>query len=244
MIALRVLYFGYLVVGTPQTMNAGCLIASNFQLSFEPQRWWTCKKHVGECFDELTIRLRGLLTLGKCRGHACYSKEGVKHLQQQIQVNPSLTQRRMNGCALPQFNVGMERMANALLQKGDECLLDVQEYEALLEHVMAGMRAERECFLQTNPLLTQQLLQMRQSQQQQHYGQGELPRYAYPEEKFQDRKCLLPPLVELTLRTRLGQYATLVKPGTVATWQGKSAGGYLSESTNRRNGLSGSKRMT
>ena len=86
MIALRVLIFGYLVVGTPQTMNAGCLLHPISSLSFEPQRWWTCKKHVGECFDELTIRLRGLLTLGKCRGHACYSKEGVKHLQQQIQV--------------------------------------------------------------------------------------------------------------------------------------------------------------
>lgn len=226
------------VFAAQQTLNAGCLIASNFRLSFSPQSWWTCKKHVSECFDEVTEKLRNLLTLGKCRGHACYSKESIKHLQQQIQVSPSPTHRRINGCALPQFNVGMERMANALLQKGDECLLDFQEYEALFEHVMAGMRAERECFLQANPLLTQQLLQLRQNLQhmflKQYYGPAELPRYAYPEEKFSEHKCLLPPLVELTLRMRLAQYSALIKPGTLPAWQSKSASDYLKESVEHK----------
>lgn len=220
----------YVPMQTNGGFNNGCLIASNFQLSYDPNRWWSCKRHVSDCFDGITRHLKNSLTQGKCRGHACYSKEGVEHLKQQIQVSPSMTQRRANGCALPQFNVGMERMANALLQKADGCLLDVEEYEALLEHVMAGMRAERDCFLQSNPLLTQQLLQLRQNQQHwyltQNFGPPVLPRYAYPVQKFRPRKCLLPPLVELTLRMRLAQYSALIKPGTLPTWQARSADAY------------------
>lgn len=209
-----------------QPLNQGCLIASNFRLNFDPQKWWRCSKHVGECFDELTGKLKEVLTQGECRGHSCYSKEGVHRLKQPIHVSPSLNHRRMNGCALPQFNVGMERTANALLQKAKGCLFDVEEYEALLEHVMAGMRAERDCFLQSNPLLTQKLLQLRQPGYRNHEE-----RYAYPREKFEAKRCLLPRIVEMTLRMRLAQYMALLRPGMLPSWQARSADAYLSSSS-------------
>lgn len=211
--------------------NEECLIAKNFQLNFSPQGWWSCNRHVAECFDEVTTKLKTALTQGKCKSHACYSKESVQHLQSRIQVSPSANKRRANGCAIPEFNVGMERIANALIQKANECLLDLEQYESLLTHVMAGMHAERDCFLQSNPLLTQHLLQMHQQQQHHwmlhHYGSAQLPRYAYSPEKFMEKRCLLTPLVEMTLRMRLAQYGALIKPGTLPTWQARSAKNYL-----------------
>lgn len=212
--------------------NNGCLIASNFQLNYNPQSWWSCSKHVADCFDELTSKLRSSLTDGRCKGHACYSKDSNERLQQQslrLLISPSPNWRRMNGCAVPQFNVGMERLANSVLQKGKGCLLDLEEYELLLEKVMEGMRIERDCFLQANPLLTQQLLQMHQANYYSVGRPGTLTRYAYPREKFNPRKCLLPPVVEMTLRMRLQQLNTILKPGRLAAWQEESAKGYFDD---------------
>ena len=196
----------------PQAQSGmnGCQIANNFQLSYGAERWWTCKHHVSECFDQVTTLLKNLLTDGKCRRNACYVKEHMTALDlhnHRHHVHPlyNVGFFRYNGyCPVPFFTVGMEQSANKLLQKARHCLLDVREYERLISMIMQALRIERKC-----------LAYNKYEHNVFHPHGGMLPKPVPTSAvsitpRVTGEQCLLPELVEKTLRMRLGQYIQLL----------------------------------
>ena len=186
-----------------------CQIANNFQLSYGSEKWWTCNQHVAECFDQVTTLLKNLLTDGKCRRNACYVKESMIALDpnNHRHTHPfyNVGFQRFNGyCPVPFFTVGMEQSANILLQKARHCLLDLREYERLIAMIMQSLRIERKC------LAANKFGQNLYSQN----GGGLQPKPVSPASiispSVTGEQCLLPELVEKTLRMRLGQYIQLL----------------------------------
>jgi hypothetical protein len=182
----------------------GCKIANNFQLSYGSNNWWTCSHHVAECFDQVTMLLKNHLTDGKCRQNACYVKDNVSALETNTEQFPFYYNREFYGyngqCRVPFFTVAMEKSANILLQKSQHCLFDIKEYEHLTALIMRSLRAERHCLVANK---CRQLNSQYGGLQPRTVSQ---PSTASSSPYVSGNQCILPELVEKTLRMRIGQY--------------------------------------